>query len=51
VSFQPAARQIVPSFLARRSQQIDDRFAGRAMPIHIQLPDEDSNDPAIDQAV
>jgi len=49
MEFQPATRKIVQDFLARISQQINDHFAARYMPIHIQLLDEDSNDLNIDQ--
>lgn len=49
MQFQPATRQIIQSFLARMSQQINDHFQGRAMPIHIQLLDQDSNDLDIHQ--
>ncbi len=49
MQFQPATREIIQSFLAQMSQQINDHFKDRAMPIHIQLLDEDSNDLDIDQ--
>lgn len=49
MQFQPATRNIVQTFLAKISQQINDHFDGRAMPIKIQLLDENSNDIDIDQ--
>lgn len=49
MQFQPATREIVQSFLMRMSRQINHHFAGRSMPIHIQLLDEHSNDLDIDQ--
>ena len=49
MQFQPATRDIVQTFLARMSQQINEHFEGRSMPIHIQLLDENSNDLDIDQ--
>jgi len=49
MQFQPAIRNIVQTFLAQISQQINDHFDGRSMPIQIQLLDENSNDLDIDQ--
>lgn len=49
MQFQPAIRETVQKFLAQMSRQINDRFAGRYMPIRIRLLDEDSNDLEIDQ--
>jgi len=49
MQFQPATRNIVQTFLAQISQQINEHFDGRSMPIHIQLLDENSNDLDIDQ--
>lgn len=49
MEFQPAIREIVQTFLARISQQINHHFAARSMPLHIQLLDENSNDLDIDQ--
>lgn len=49
MQFQPATREIVQAFLAQMSQQINDHFEGRSMPVHIQLLDENSNDLDIDQ--
>jgi len=49
MQFQPAVRDVVQIFLAKISQQINAHFAGRSMPIHIQLLDENSNDLDIDQ--
>jgi flagellar biosynthesis GTPase FlhF len=49
MQFQPATRHIVQTFLTRMSQQINDHFKGRSMPIHIHLLDEDSNDLDINQ--
>ena len=50
MQFQPATRNIVQTFLAQISQQINEHFEGRSMPIQIQLLDEDSNDLDIDQS-
>jgi len=49
MEFQPATRKIVQEFLARTSERINEHFAERYMPIHIQLLNEDSNDLNIDQ--
>jgi len=49
MQFQPATREIVQTFLAQMSQQINEHFEGRSMPVHIQLLDENSNDLDIDQ--
>ena len=49
IEFQPATRRIVQEFLAQTSQRINEHFAGRFMPIEIQLLNEDSNDLNIDQ--
>lgn len=49
MQFQPATREIVQTFLAQISQRINNHFQGRAMPILIQLLDENSNDLDIDQ--
>lgn len=49
MQFQPATREIVQTFLARMSQQINDHFEGRSIPVHIQLLDANSNDLDIDQ--
>lgn len=49
MEFQPATRRIVQDFLARTSQRINEHFADRYMPIHIQLLNEDSNDLNINQ--
>ena len=49
MEFQPATQQIVQTFLARVSQQINDHFGSRSMPIHIQLLDDNSSDLDIDQ--
>jgi len=49
MQFQPAVRDVVQTFLAKISQQINAHFDGRSMPIHIQILDEDSNDLDIDQ--
>ena len=49
MQFQPATRNIVQTFLAQISQQINEHFEGQSMPIQIQLLDEDSNDLDIDQ--
>jgi transposase len=49
MEFQPATRSIVQDFLARISQQINQHFASRSMPIKIQLLNEESNDLTIDQ--
>lgn len=49
MQLQPASKRIVQTFLARMSQQINDHFEGRSMPIHIQLLDENSSDIDIDQ--
>lgn len=49
MEFQPATRSIVQAFLVQISQLINDHFAGRYMPIRIQLLNEESNDLNIDQ--
>jgi len=49
MEFQPATRRIVQEFLAQTSQRINEHFAGRFMPIEIQLLNEDSNDLNIDR--
>jgi len=49
MQFQPATRNIVQTFLAKISQQVNEHFDGRSMPIHIRLLDENSNDLDIDQ--
>ncbi len=49
MEFQPATRKIVQTFLLQISQQINEHFAGRYMPVRIQLLNEDSNDLNIDQ--
>jgi len=49
MQFQPATKKIVQTFLAQISQQINDHFNGRSMPIQIQLLDGDSNDLDVDQ--
>ena len=49
MEFQPATRRIVQEFLAQTSQRINEHFADRCMPIHIQLLNEESNDLNIDQ--
>jgi len=49
MQFQPATRNIVQTFLARISQQVNTHFEGRSMPIRIHLLDEESNDLDIDQ--
>lgn len=49
MEFQPATRKIVQKFLQRISQQINDHFAGRFMPIRIQLLNSDCDDVTIDQ--
>ena len=48
MQFPPATRKIVQEFLAHISHQINQHFAGRYMPIHIQLLNEQSNDLHID---
>jgi len=49
MQFQPAVRDIVQSFLAKISRQINEHFDGRHMPIKIALLDENSNDLDIDR--
>jgi len=49
MEFQPAVRDTAQTFLAQMSQQINEHFEGRSMPIRIQLLDENSNDLDIDQ--
>ena len=49
MEFQPAARRIVRKFLTQTSQRINEHFAGRFMPIEIQLLNEDSNDLNVNQ--
>ena len=49
MEFQPATRRIVQKFLEQISQQINDHFAARFMPIRMQLLNEHSNDLTIDQ--
>lgn len=49
MEFQPATREIVRKFLAQISQQINDHFGIRSMPIRIQLLDDNSSDLDIDQ--
>ncbi len=49
MQFQPAVREVVQSFLAKISQQVNEHFEGRSMPVRIQLLDENSNDLNIDQ--
>ena len=44
MQLQPAVRDTVQTFLAKISQQINQHFDGRSMPIKIRLLDEDSND-------
>ncbi|MDP7269276.1 MAG: hypothetical protein QF408_14015 [Pirellulales bacterium] len=49
MQFQPAVRATVQTFLAKISQQINQHFDGRSMPIKIRLLDEDSSDLDIHQ--
>ncbi len=49
MEFQPATRKVVQMFLGQISQQTNDHFAGRFMPVRIQLLDNDCNDITIDR--
>ena len=49
MEFQPATKKIVQKFLERISRQVNDHFAGRFLPIRIQLLDNNCNDLTIDQ--
>ena len=49
MEFQPVTRRIVQDFLAQISQQINQYFAPRSMPIQIQLLNGDTDNLTLDQ--